>query len=302
MRFMMMIKSDPRSESGLLPEAKLLAEMAAFNDEMAKAGVMLSAEGLKASVHGARVRMSGTKLSVLDGPFSEARDLVGGFWLIQTASLEDAIAWAKRVPFSDREIELRQLYELSDIPADPSETADGWREQERAFREGGASSDGGNAGAPPAPARKPGTTRYLVMLKSDRVTESGALPTPRALAEMGALMDDLATSGNLLGGEGLKPSAKGAKVRFAGGKRTVIDGPFTEAKEMIAGYSLIQVPSKEDAVALAKGWLKVHLETSAEPLESGEIEIRALLEREDFPADATGTAADGESGHKRLGN
>jgi len=293
MRFIMMVKSDARFEAGELPTAELIGKTDAFNAEMLKAGVMLAGEGLRASAHGARVHAVGgskparTRTAVQDGPFAEARELVGGFWLVQTPTLADAIAWAKRAPFEDGEIELRQLYEMSDFPADPAEAPDGWREQERAFREGAAASQApaAAAAAPPPPAgpvRKPGTTRYIVMLKADPVTESGALPAPDALARMGALMDELAKSGALLGGEGLKPSARGAKVRFAGGKRTVVDGPFTEAKEMIAGYTIIQVPTKQDAIQFAERWLNIHLATSPEPLDSSEIEIRALAEAEDF--------------------
>lgn len=301
MRFIMMVKSDPTSEAGAMPDEALLTTMTSFNEKMAQAGVLKAGEGLRPSASGARVRFGGKgqPITVVDGPFAEARELVGGFWLVETASLEEAISWVKQAPFEGGEVELRQLYELSDLPADPSETSDGWREQERAFREGGAPR-AANAGAsttasPPAaanaaPARKPGTKRFMVMLKSDRLTESGALPTPKALTEMGVLMTELATSGALLAGEGLKPSSKGSKVRFSGARRTVIDGPFTEAKEMIAGYSIIQVPSKDDAVTFAKRWLKVHVETAAEPIEASEIEIRQLQEMEDFGAAATDKA------------
>jgi hypothetical protein len=292
MRFIMMVKSDPSSEAEALPDQALLAKMTTFNEKMVNAGVMKGGEGLRASAAGARVRFGGkgNRTTAVDGPFAEARELVGGFWQVETASLEEAISWARESPFEGGEVEIRQLYELSDFPADPSEKADGWREQERAFREGGAppaantgaGPDASSDAVPAAPARQPGTKRFMLMLKSDRLTESGALPTPKALAEMGALMTELATSGAFLGGEGLKPSSKGAKVRFSGAKRTVIDGPFTEAKEMIAGYLIIQVPSKEDAVALAKRWLKIHVETAAEPIDASEIEIRQLQEMEDY--------------------
>ena len=289
MRFMMMVKSDAASEAGQLPPAELMGKMDAFNGEMLKAGVMLAGEGLKASSHGVRVRAvagaQGQPASVqaTEGPFAEARELVGGFWLVQTPTLADAIAWAKRAPFSEGEIEIRRLYEMSDFPSDPSGAPEEWREQEQALREGAAAAAApAGAAAPAAPARIPGTRRFIAMLKADRVTESGALPTPEALAQMGGVMDGLARSGALLGGEGLKPSAQGAKVRFAGGRRTVIDGPFAEAKEMIAGYTIIQVPTKQDAIQFAERWLNVHIATSAVPLESSEIEIRALMEAEDF--------------------
>jgi hypothetical protein len=283
MRFIMMVKSDPQSESGAIPDEAFLTKMTAFNEKMALAGVMKAGEGLRPSAAGARVRLGGGKakaITVSDGPFAEARELVGGFWLVETASLEEAVSWVKEAPFEGGEVEIRQLYELSDFPADPPEDADGWREQERAMRE-----------EPPAPARKPGMKRFMLLLKADRVSESGALPTPKAMSEMGGLMTELATTGVLLGGEGLKPSSKGAKVRFSGAGRTVIDGPFTEAKELIAGYLTIQAPSREESATFAKRWLKIHVETAAEPIDEGEIEIRQLAEMEDFaagPADAPG--------------
>ena len=294
MRFMMMVKSDSRSEAGVLPDSKLLTRMTALNEEMVSAGVMLGGEGLKPSAQGVRVRSSGKRVSVVDGPFTEARELVGGFWLVETASLAEAVAWAKRVPFEGGEIEIRALYEMSDFPPDAAATPDGGSDEERAAREAGTPSSSAappSAAPPAAPARQPGTTRFVALLKADRVTESGVLPTTKALEEMGALMDELAASGRLLGGEGLKPSARGARVRFAGDRRTVIDGPFTETKELIAGYSMIQVPSKEEAVDFAKRWLKVHLGMSAEPLESGEIEIRAVMEPEDFGPAVPGDGA-----------
>jgi hypothetical protein len=290
MRFIMMVKSDPQSETGAIPDEAFLTKMTAFNEKMAQAGVMKAGEGLRPSAAGARVRLGGGKtkaFTVLDGPFTEARELVGGFWLVETASLEEAVSWVKEAPFEGGEVEIRQLYELSDFPADPSENADGWREQERAMRE-----------EPPAPARKPGTKRFMLMLKSDRVSESGALPTPKALTEMGGLMTELATTGVMLGGEGLKPSSKGAKVRFSGAARTVIDGPFTEAKELIAGYLTIQAPSREDAVGFAKRWLKIHVETAPEPIDESEIEIRQLAEMEDFAAGAA-EAPEGEDWRAR---
>src|SRR5258708_5074034 len=149
MRFMVTVKSDARSESGMLPDEKLLSEMGAFNQELIKAGVMLGGEGLKDSAKGVRVRQSGkgqvkpkgTSIKVIDGPFAEAKELVGGFWLISVKSKAEALDWMKRAPFQGGEVELRQLYELSDFPVDASEKPEGWREQEQALREGEAAAD-----------------------------------------------------------------------------------------------------------------------------------------------------------------
>ena len=115
MRFMMLVKADKDSEAGVLPDERLLSEMAKYNEEMVKAGVMLAGEGLQASSKGARVRFSRGKPTVTDGPFTETKELVGGFWLIQVKSKEEAIEWAKRVPFEEGEIEIRQVFELEDF-------------------------------------------------------------------------------------------------------------------------------------------------------------------------------------------
>ena len=115
MRFMMMVKANKDSEAGAMPEEKVLADMAKYNEELVKAGVMLDAAGLKPSSNGARISYSGSKRTVTDGPFAEAKELVAGFWVIQVKSKEEAIEWAKRVPFEDGEVELRPFFELEDF-------------------------------------------------------------------------------------------------------------------------------------------------------------------------------------------
>ena len=278
MRFMMMIKSNADIDAGALPDQQLLTDMGRFNEEMLTKGVLLSGEGLQPSSKGTRVRLSGKKLTVVDGPFAEPQALIAGFWMVQAKDKDEAIAWAKRVPAKDFEIEIRPLYEPEDFPVDASEQPGGWRENEQHFREANAP-----AATPGVPARKPGTKRFMVMLKSDRMTESNALPGPELLVKMGSLMEELARSGALLSGDGLKPSAQGARVRAAGEKRTVLDGPFTESKEMIAGYSMLQVKSIDEAIDFAKRWLAIHVEGSGMP--EGEMEIRQVSEMEDFPVD-----------------
>jgi hypothetical protein len=119
MRFMLMVKADKNSEAGVLPSEELLAEMGKYNEELAKAGVLLAGEGLQASSKGARVKFSGDKRTVIDGPFTEAKELIAGFWLIQVKSKEEAIEWVKRcpnpMPDSEGEIEIRQVFELEDF-------------------------------------------------------------------------------------------------------------------------------------------------------------------------------------------
>lgn len=115
MRFMVIVKADKDSEAGVLPSHELLAEMGKFNEELVKAGIMLAGEGLQPSSKGARVRFSGKKRTVTDGPFSETKELVAGFWLWQVRSKEEAIEWLKRAPFDNAEVELRQVFEAEDF-------------------------------------------------------------------------------------------------------------------------------------------------------------------------------------------
>jgi hypothetical protein len=119
MRFMVMVKADKNSEAGVMPDEKLLTEMGKYNEELAKAGVLLAGEGLQPSSKGARVRFSGAKRTVIDGPFSETKELIAGFWLIQVKSKEEAIEWVKRAPNpfpgTESEIEIRQVFEADDF-------------------------------------------------------------------------------------------------------------------------------------------------------------------------------------------
>jgi len=131
MRFMVIVKADKNSEAGILPDKKLLTDMGKFNEELMKAGVMLAGEGLQASSKGARVKFSGGKKTVIDGPFAETKELVAGFWLWQVKSREEAIEWLKRAPFQDTEVEIRQVFEAEDFGA---ELTPELREQEERVR------------------------------------------------------------------------------------------------------------------------------------------------------------------------
>jgi hypothetical protein len=118
MRFMIVVKADKHSEAGVLPDQQVLTEMGKYNEELAKAGVLLAAEGLHPSSRGARVKFSGSKRTVIDGPFAETKELIAGFWLWQVQSKEEAIAWVKRCPMpqdTETEIEMRQVFEAEDF-------------------------------------------------------------------------------------------------------------------------------------------------------------------------------------------
>jgi hypothetical protein len=272
MRFMMLVKATKDFEAGLFPNEKLLSEMATWSEELVKAGARLDTARLQPSSQGVRVRYANGKFVVTDGPFAESKELIAGFCLIQVESKEEAIEWAKRVPFQEGEIELRPLYELSDFPVDPAEKPDGWREKEEQTRV-----------APPA--RRPGTIRYMAILKADRDTEAGVLPSQESLAAMGAFLEQGLKSGVFLSGDGLQPSSKGARVRFSGSQRVVIDGPFAETKELVAGYAILQFTSKAEAI----DWTKRFVEVDA-PLRLGgecECETRPFFEFDNFgPSEA----------------
>ena len=119
MRFMVLVKADENSEAGVMPDKDILTKMGQYNEELAKAGVMLAGEGLHPSSKGARVKFSGDKRTVTDGPFAETKELVAGFWLWQVKSKDEAIEWLKRAPFDGgTEVELRQVFEAEDFGAE----------------------------------------------------------------------------------------------------------------------------------------------------------------------------------------
>ena len=134
MRFMVIIKANEKSEAGIMPSEQLITEMGKFNEELVKSGVLLAAEGLHPSSKGFRVHYDGSKRTVVDGPFSETKELVAGFWLVQVKSREEVIEWVKRIPNPDNEqfvVEVRQVGEIEDFGAEMTPEV---REQEARLR------------------------------------------------------------------------------------------------------------------------------------------------------------------------
>jgi hypothetical protein len=129
MRFMVLVKASEESEAGVLPSEELLAEMGKYNEELGNAGVMLAGEGLQPTSKGVRVKFPERK--VVDGPFTETKELLAGYWLIQVKSLDEAIEWVKRAPFEDGEVEIRQVFEAEDFG---EELTPELREQEERIR------------------------------------------------------------------------------------------------------------------------------------------------------------------------
>ena len=131
MRLMILVKASKESEAGIMPSEKILTEMGKFNEELAKAGVLLAGEGLHPSSKGTRIEFSGDKRTVTDGPFAGTKDLIAGFWIWQLNSKEEAIEWLKRAPFDGSEVEIRQVFEAEDFGA---ELTPELREQEERLR------------------------------------------------------------------------------------------------------------------------------------------------------------------------
>lgn len=267
MRFMMLIKASQNFEAGILPDEKMLSEMATYTEELVKAGALIACERLLPSSQGVRVAYSNGKFTVTDGPFAETKELIAGICLIQAKSLAEAIEWARRVPFQEGEIELRPLFELSDFPVDPAEQPDGWREKEEQTR------------AVPPP-RKPGTIRYMAMIKADKATEAGVLPDEKFLTAMGAFMEEGVKAGVFLAGEGLQPTSKGARIRYSGSQRTVTDGPFAETKELVGGYAILQFTSKAEAIEWT--WRFVQVDAPGRLGGECECEIRPIFDFENI--------------------
>jgi hypothetical protein len=276
MRFMMIIKGDKHSEAGELPSAKLLTAMGKYNEELVKAGVLLSGEGLHPTSRGFRIQNKGGHLTVKDGPFTESKEIIAGYWILQVKSREEAIEWAKRVPFEagvtpanvneTAQVELRQVTELQDLPPE--------------FFESGAvpcPAAQPEAHAGPPPVAKAGKKRFILMFKASPETEAGKPPTKEQVQNMNALTGELAAKGCMLGGEGLQPSSKGARIYFSQGKRTVIDGPFAETKELICGFCIVQVDSREEALEIAKKGVLANGDCDSEG--------RQIFGEEDFPAE-----------------
>ena len=222
MRFMMMHRTNPHWEAGAAPSLELIARVGKVIGAMAAARVLLGAEGLRASSQGVRLQFSGGKRTVTKGPFNASNELPAGFAILRVESIEEAIEWASRFAnvMGNVEIDIRPVTEPWDI------------------------------GISPKPAGLT-TRRFMALHKADAASEAGVVPMPKQAAEMGRLIEEMTKAGVLVTTEGLQPSSKGLRFKFAGGKHAVIDGPFTESKELIAGYVILETRSLQDATEWA---------------------------------------------------
>ena len=143
MRFMVLVKADRNSEAGVMPDEKMLRDMGNFNEELVNAGVMLAGEGLHPTSRGKRVRFTGDKRTVIDGPFAETKELLAGFWILDCASMDEAVDWIKRAPMGgDTELEIRQIFEAEDFGAEFTPDLRAQEERQRAKSEKLATSGG----------------------------------------------------------------------------------------------------------------------------------------------------------------
>jgi hypothetical protein len=227
MQFMIMRKADPSTEAGEPPSSAAIEDMERFNQALASQGRLGPALGLRPSAGAVRLKLWPGGESITDGPFAETKELVAGFTIVEAASKEDAVELLKAWPASDLDATGEVTLEL---------------------RETGC--PGGCAQVPPA--ADGGAQRYVILLRSDAGTESDRIPPQEKLDALNAFNAAQAAQGRLLAGDGLKSSARGARVHFKGGRSSVIDGPFAEAKELIAGFWMIRAASMDDAIAWAR--------------------------------------------------
>jgi hypothetical protein len=215
MRFIMMHKADKNSEADIPPSPELIVCMGKLMEEMAKAGVLLAGEGLQPSSKGVRLKFSGGKRTVTRGPFTGSNELIAGFAIVRVESMDKAIEWASRLAklVGDAEIDIGLLKEPWDL------------------------------GLCPKPDGQ--MTRFMMMYKADESSEADISPTSEVMEKW---TQDMVEAGVLLSAQALQPTSKGTRLKFAGDKRTVRDGPFTESKELIGGFCMLQVKLKEEAI------------------------------------------------------
>jgi hypothetical protein len=239
MRFMVMHKMTDEMERGLAPDPEIMAGVGKLIQEGMKENVFVSGEGLKPSSERMHIAYKNGKRTITDGPFSEAKELVAGFGLLRVRSKAEAIAWCDKLAavIGDHELFLGPVVEAWDL------------------------------GMMPKPDNAP--LRFLALQKLD---ESSAQKPPDAkkTAQLAALIEELTNAGVLQAAGGLAGTKQGARVRFKAGKHTVIDGPFTESKELVAGYAILDLPSKAEAIEWATRF--------GEVVKVNEVEIRELPE------------------------
>ncbi|MGZ3456028.1 MAG: YciI family protein [Polyangiales bacterium] len=240
MRFMIMHKMTEEMEKGGAPDPEIIEGVGKLVGEAVKGGIFVAGEGLKPSSQRTHVAYRKGKRTITDGPFTEAKELVAGFALMRVNSKEEVIGWCDRFAavLGDVELFIGPVVEPWDL------------------------------GMMPKPADAP--LRYLSMHKMDERAENDAPPDPALMEKIGALVDEMTKAGVLQSTGGLASTKKGARIHFKGGKRTVVDGPFAESKELIAGFAILDLPSKAAAIEWATRF--------GEIVKVDEVEIRQMPE------------------------
>jgi hypothetical protein len=239
MRYIIIHKTNPHWESGAVPSKELIARVGALIGEMAKSKVFVAGEGLRASSEGVRLRFSGGARTITKGPFPGENELPAGFTILRTGSLDEAVEWAAR-----------QAATLGDVEMDIRPINEPW--------------DVGICEAPSDLTKR----RWMVLRKATAATESGESPSASQRAAMSRLVDESTRSGVHVASESLRPSARGRRYKNSAEGRRVIDGPFTETKELIAGYCIVNAESLEDACRWAEKYIDV--------VETDEVDVREL--------------------------
>jgi hypothetical protein len=240
MKYIITHATDERWEAGQIPSRELILGVGALIGDMARAGILIDGQGLRASSLGARVRTSATGTTVTPGPFAGSNELTDGFVIIRAADLDEAVAWGRRFgeTTGEAEIDVRPVTEPWDI------------------------------GIVPRPEGQ-ATTRFMLLRKGDSESENGRR-TPAQREGLRALLAEMDRAGVRITSELLAPSAKGRRFKVSDGKRSLIDGPFAESKELIAGYVLFRADSLEEAATWAPRYQDV--------VQSPTVEVRDVEE------------------------
>lgn len=238
MRFMVMHKMTEEMEKGVPPDRTVIEGVGKLVGEAVRNKIFVSGEGLKPSSERVHIVYKNGKRTITNGPFTELKELVAGFGLMRVRSKAEAISWCDKfaAAIGDVELVLGPVNEPWDL------------------------------GMAPKPESAP--LRFLSMHMADERSENDVPPDPKLVAKIGALIDEMTKAGVLQATGGLASTKEGARIRFEGGKRTVIDGPFAESKELVAGYAILDLPSKAAAIEWAMRF--------GEIVKVNEIEVRQM--------------------------
>jgi hypothetical protein len=222
MKVNLMHKSSPKWEAGEIPSAELLQAVGKMIGSMAQSGILRAADGLRASSQGVRLNFVNGKRTETKGPFTGRNELIAGFIVLQVGSINEAIEWSSRfaAAVGDAEIDIRPLTEPWDI----------------------------GLGSRPKDLT---TYRYMAAYKATSESEAGTAPTPAQRIAIRKVFEEMKRAGVLLSTTALEPSSKGVRMKFVRDEQFVMDGPFTESKELIAGFVTIEVPSMQEALVWA---------------------------------------------------